>query len=352
MCRAPVESLVRVDGQVTGVVARVDGAETRLAADRGVVLAAGDYSSAPDLIGRFKGDRFTEIEGINPHSHGDGHRLAEEAGGRLVNMDLTYGPEIRFVAPEGRTFRQLLPAGGPVAAMMGRLVSLTPKFIFNALILRLLVTWQHPEEALFEDGAILINAKGRRFCDETRCPDREIAIAGQPGKVCYMLLDERLIERYSRWPHFISTAPEIAYAYVDDYLRLRRDVAVAGPSPAAVARRRDIPVEVLEKTVAAYNREAGAADRPALQGNRWVLLGPAKAYFTTTEGGAAINEQFQVLDKSDRPLPGLYAVGQNGLGGQVLWGHGLHIAWAMTSGRMVGALLARGGAGRQQDRVG
>ena len=352
LCRAPVESLVRVDGQVTGVVARVDGAETRLAADRGVVLAAGDYSSAPDLIGRFKGDRFTEIEGINPHSHGDGHRLAEEAGGRLVNMDLTYGPEIRFVAPEGRTFRQLLPAGGPVAAMMGRLVSLTPKFIFNALILRLLVTWQHPEEALFEDGAILINAKGRRFCDETRCPDREIAIAGQPGKVCYMLLDERLIERYSRWPHFISTAPEIAYAYVDDYLRLRRDVAVAGPSPAAVARRRDIPVEVLEKTVAAYNREAGAADRPALQGNRWVLLGPAKAYFTTTEGGAAINEQFQVLDKSDRPLPGLYAVGQNGLGGQVLWGHGLHIAWAMTSGRMVGALLARGGAGRQQDRVG
>ena len=72
---------------------------------------------------------------------------------------------------------------------------------------------------------------------------------------------------------------------------------------------------------------------------RWVLLGPVKAYFTTTEGGAAINEQMQVLDEDDRPIPGLYAVGQNGLGGMVLWGHGLHIAWAITSGRLAGTRL-------------
>lgn len=47
---------------------------------------------------------------------------------------------------------------------------------------------------------------------------------------------------------------------------------------------------------------------------------------TTTEGGAAINEQMQVLNQQGQPIPGLYAVVQNGLGGQVLWGHGLHIA--------------------------
>ena len=40
------------------------------------------------------------------------------------------------------------------------------------------------------------------------------------------------------------------------------------------------------------------------------------------------------------PIPGLFAVGQNGLGGQILWGHGLHIAWALTSGRLVGKFLA------------
>ena len=82
-----------------------------------------------------------------------------------------------------------------------------------------------------------------------------------------------------------------------------------------------------------------AAGQLPLVGDRWVLLGPAKAYFTTTEGGAAINQDFEVLNPDGMPIPGLYAVGQNGLGGQVLWGHGLHIAWAITSGRMVGALL-------------
>jgi fumarate reductase flavoprotein subunit len=73
-----------------------------------------------------------------------------------------------------------------------------------------------------------------------------------------------------------------------------------------------------------------------------VLLGPVKAYFTTTEGGAAIDEEFRVLDAEGRPIPHLYAVGQNGLGGQILWGHGLHIAWAITSGRLVGRQLGLG----------
>jgi fumarate reductase flavoprotein subunit len=69
------------------------------------------------------------------------------------------------------------------------------------------------------------------------------------------------------------------------------------------------------------------------------LLGPVKAYFTTTEGGAAIDQQFRVLNGQGQPIPGLFAVGQNGLGGMILWGHGLHIAWAMTSGRLAGQLV-------------
>jgi fumarate reductase flavoprotein subunit len=211
----------------------------------------------------------------------------------------------------------------------------------DAFIRRLLVTWQHPENALFDDGAILVNSEGQRFCNERKWPEREIAVAEQPGKTAYILLDERLIERYSRWPHFISTAPQIAYAYVVDYLRLRPDVAREALSLKELADHREFAPEALEATVAAYNHDADAY-RPPLAGDRWVLLGPVKAYFTTTEGGAAIDEQFRVLDAEDRPIPHLYAVGQNGLGGQVLWGHGLHIAWAITSGRLVGRQLGQG----------
>jgi fumarate reductase flavoprotein subunit len=92
----------------------------------------------------------------------------------------------------------------------------------------------------------------------------------------------------------------------------------------------------LQAAVAEWNRTA----EPPLKGNRWVLLGPVKSWFTTTEGGAAINRSLQVLDGAGTPIPGLHAVGQNGLGGMILWGHGLHIAWALTSGRLCGNVVA------------
>ena len=47
------------------------------------------------------------------------------------------------------------------------------------------------------------------------------------GKICYVLLDERLIERYSSWPHFISTAPKIAYAYMGFLVRTIAQIRVA-----------------------------------------------------------------------------------------------------------------------------
>ncbi|MCO6453662.1 MAG: FAD-dependent oxidoreductase [Caldilineales bacterium] len=335
---AAAVGLEREEGRVTGVTVEMDGARTTFLAGSGVVLAAGDYTNSPDLIGQYRGQEFTPIEGINPYSTGDGHVLAQQAGAQLVNMHVTYGPEIRFIAPPGKTFQQLLPVNAPFVKLMGRLLPLVPQFLMNIMVRRLLVTWQHPENSLYEDGAILVNQGGERFCDETDSPAREIAIARQPGKIAYILLDERLSERYSQWPHFISTAPKIAYAYVRDYLRLRPDVAVQG-GLSEVAGRREIPAAALAETVAAINRERQAAGGSPLVGERWALLGPAKAYFTTTEGGAAINHDFQALTPADDPIPGLYAVGQNGLGGQVLWGHGLHIAWAMTSGRMVGARL-------------
>lgn len=337
---APVVELIRADKRVEGVVVEVGGERKAIKASRGVVLAAGDYANSAKIIARFKGGQYARIEGINPHSGGDGHLLAEHAGARLINMDVTYGPEIRFIAPTKKTFQQLLPTRGPLSRLMGLAVPLIPQFLMSLMIKRLLVTWQHPENSLFDHGAILVNADSERFCDERCWPNREIAIANQPGKVAYILLDARLIDRYSSWPNFISTAPKIGYAYVADYLQLRPDVACQAATLRQVAEKRGLPADKLIKSVAEFNRRE-RDELPALTEGPWALLGPAKAYFTTTEGGAAINRELQVLDEDDQPIPGLYAVGQNGLGGQILWGHGLHISWAITSGRLVGKILAR-----------
>ncbi len=92
-----------------------------------------------------------------------------------------------------------------------------------------------------------------------------------------------------------------------------------------------MPVEAIETTLNEYNR-CVAGEKPGpfrrtgdthrLSGDQWVRLGPTRSWFTTTEGSPAVNENMQVLDQNGQPVPGLYAVGQNGLGGQVLWGHG------------------------------
>lgn len=350
LVNARARELILEDGRVVGLEADLDGRPVSFRAARGVVLATGDYANSPQIISQHKGPEFADIEGIDETATGDGHLLAQRAGAKPVNMDVTYGPEIRFVPPR-RDLARLLPSKGLLAKAMGRLAPLAPKFVVNAMIKRLVVTWQHPENALLDDGAILVNARGERFTNEKVGPAREIAIAAQPDKICYFLLDERLIRRYSAWPHFISTAPKIAYAYVADYLRLRPDVAVSAGSLAALARRRGLPQDSLSTSVDEFNRYASGsapdpwgrtADTEPLQGDRWVLLGPAKAYFTTTEGGAAVNEKMQVLDQSDQPIEGLYAAGQTGLGGMILWGHGLHIAWALTSGRLAGLSLTEG----------
>lgn len=341
LTEAPVVELTRHGTRISGVIAVVKGVRTNFIAQRGVVLAAGDYANSPELIARFKGQQFAHIEGISARATGDGHLLAESAGAKLVNMDVTYGPELRFVPPKTKTFQQLLPTRGPLARLMGLIVPLLPQFVISAMIKRLLVTWQHPEDALLEDGAILINQRGERFCDETTSPEREIAIAHQPGKIGYLLLDRQLIEKYSRWPNFISTAPKIGYAYAEDYLKLRPDVAVKGQTLSQVAEKRGVPVEALQRSIEKSNRAKEESGLPQLEGGPWLLLGPAKAYFTTTEGGAVIDKQFRVHSEDGKPITGLYAVGQTGLGGQILWGHGLHIAWAMTSGRLVGENLAK-----------
>lgn len=352
LCQAAVDRLIQRNGRVAGVEVTIAGQPTEVWATKGVILAAGDYANHSATIAQHKGSQFSGIEGINPFALGDGHRLAQSVGAELRNMDITYGPELRFVPRGRRPFQQWLPTRGVSARAVGALARRLPGWVMRRFIKRLLVTWQHPETAMFDDGAILLNRDGARFVDETRWPQREIAVADQPGKVAYMVLDGRLIRRYSAWPHFISTAPDIAYAYAQDYRRLRGDVTADGEDLGSLLAARGLNPEQGLQAVARFNASAReqrpdefgrAIETEPLLDGPWMILGPLKAYFTTTEGGAMVDRQLQVLDHHGNVIPGLYAVGQNGLGGMILWGHGLHIAWALTSGRLAGEAIMRAG---------
>ena len=348
---ARVCRLEREPRRISAVVVEGPHGTGAVRARRGVILACGDYAANAALIAQYKGERFAAIEGINPDALGEGHCLAASVDAELVNMDVTYGPELRFVAPPAAATSSRLPAAGWPANLIGRLARRLPLWTLKPLVRRKLVTWQHPENSLFDDGAVLLNRQGHRFVNETRWPDREIAVAEQTGKTAYLLLDRRLIERYSKWPHFISTAPDIAYAYAGDYERLRPDVTFRGANFTAAARHAGLPPDAILAAVAQFNDYVAGrrddpfgrrGDREPLADGPCLLLGPVKAYFTTTEGGARVNRRLEVLDSAGQVIPGLYAVGQNGLGGLVLWGHGLHIAWAITSGRLAGQAIMDG----------
>ena len=55
-----------------------------------------------------------------------------------------------------------------------------------------------------------------------------------------------------------------------------------------------------------------------------------------TDGGLAVTEDLQVLNSESQPIPGLFAAGSTGQGGVILDGHGHHLGWAFTSGRIAG----------------
>ena len=105
----------------------------------------------------------------------------------------------------------------------------------------------------------------------------------------------------------------------------------------------DMAPSALEDAVAAHN---GGGNPAPLATPPFYALGPAKSYIVLTDGGLAVDTQLRLLGHGDRPIPGLWAAGSAGQGGLMLKGHGHHIGWAFTSGRIAGRhaaeSLARG----------
>ena len=98
ICDAEVRQILRGDDGVEGVLAQVDGSDRPFLARRGVVMAAGDYTNSPTLISRFKGERFSGVEGINPRSTGDGHKLSDTGPEQGMMREKEYGTEMTMEA--------------------------------------------------------------------------------------------------------------------------------------------------------------------------------------------------------------------------------------------------------------
>jgi fumarate reductase flavoprotein subunit len=290
-----------------------------------VILAAGDYSASRDWRAAHLSPHAARAIPINPNSTGDGHRLALQAGAALKRLDGVFGPQLRFSAPNRTSWISDLPHWRWIYRIGALILTKAPASVLGWLAKPLLVAHMSPADHLFSAGAVIVDKTGDRVNTDTSLAAQ---LALRPDATGYVIGDESIARRFSRFPDFISTAPGIAFAYFQDYERGRPDLVHWAPDADTMAAKLGMQAQHLRSATRHLS-------------GRLFALGPCNAMLTVTEGGAAIDPQCRVLDTLGAVIPGLFAAGGNGQSGLMLKGHGLHLAWAMTSGRVAGLCAAR-----------
>jgi succinate dehydrogenase/fumarate reductase flavoprotein subunit len=337
---ARAQRLVIESGAVAGVVCEGPQGPVEYRARGGVVLTTGDFSGDAEMRTQFLSEGFADVQPVNPANAGDGHKMVTGLGGRIVHTGL-HSAGIRFQPPPP-SWITALPPQRFFMRMVNWAMETLPTAVLRPVVMSFLTTILVPSPKLFRAGALLINARGERFLDELESPSDTSTpvLAQQPGRIAYVLLDGRLAEQFSRWPHYISTAPGFAYAFVPDYRRTRKDIFHETPTLEALAQRIGASPAALRKTVDDFNASladpARAAGRAPLGRGPFIAMGPVRHYLNFSDSGVAVDTRLRVLGPKDEPIPGLYAAGFIGMGGMLLEGHGHHIGWAFTSGRLAG----------------
>jgi urocanate reductase len=218
---------------------------------------------------------------------------------------------------------------------------------------------------MVDAGAILVNKNGERFANEL-VTDVSLALAleEQPFKTCYLIFDKRVADNFNRWPMVVSSFPGIAdvsklggWCVVDDLVArhgIKKARTLEELAPAV-----GVDADGLRAGVEKWNELCEAGSDPEFQrrtfGHKdantlragirvppFYCHGPLKSWVMPSDTSLAINTNLQVLDVFGQVIPGLYAGGDMGHGNMMTegTGHGINMAWAFTSGRLGGKLIA------------
>ncbi|MDR6872735.1 succinate dehydrogenase/fumarate reductase flavoprotein subunit [Bosea sp. BE125] len=302
MAGTPAGDLIRAGDKVVGVVATKAGLPLAIRARRGVVLAAGGF---PHDTAR-KAALFPHAPTGQEHwsaaplaNSGDGIRLGEKAGGHV---------------------RAGLSDAGAWAP-----VSLVPKANGDVGRFPHLIERAKP-------GLIMVRRDGRRFVNEADSYHdvmKGLFSATPPGEAAeaWLICDHAFLRRYGLGRVRPRPFPT-GFWLRNGYLR-------KGRSPDALARACGIDPAGLKATLASYNHDAkrgsdpqfGRGDSPynRVQGEASHQPNPCVAPIASapfyavrivpgslgTFAGLRTDASAHVLDAADRPIPGLYAVGND-----------------------------------------
>jgi len=327
-------SLIVEGGRVVGIRAEQDGKEVEYRGRYGVVLASGGYEWNRELWDTFMAVPY-DGPATPPYNRGDGLLMAAALGAKLSNLDkATWIP--RAYVGEEYDGHPSMPSGGGYG--------------------------QHP-------GEIIVNRRGRRFTSET-LPYNDI------GRVimhfdphtyefdnhpCYMIGDKHSLEQIESPPPIFhrsekgTSAPKTRSDQGDGWF--------VGETLRDLAGKLGIDPDGLEEQVKEWNEHAAQGVDPVFhRGEKpWevhnlpnrqsigpILEGPfvgrrVRASVFGTRGGPTINEDAQIVDWSNQPIPGLYGAG-NVIAhpfAHVYPGGGGTLGPAMTFGHIAGKSVLR-----------
>jgi fumarate reductase flavoprotein subunit len=320
----PVKKILKQGGRITGVVVEEDGGDAQVDS-KAVVIASGGYANNKEWIKKYSGfDLDVNVIPVgNVDKMGDGIRMAWEVG----------------AAEEGMGILELFRVGpiGPDHPMKNQI-----EFAAN-----------QPD--------LWINSKGERFCDEgIAFYDTSVGNANARYKegYTYSIFDDSIIQRLLEkgidrgiaMENPPGTRPVDFHKELNIALEKGTTEVFVADSIKALAEKIGVDPAVLKATIDEYNGfcEKGHDDlfakdpkylRP-LKGPKFYAV-KARTVFLGTLGGIKINHKTEVVDKKEKVIPGLYAVGFDAGG---MWGDSYSIrnssgaaaGFAVNSGRIAG----------------
>jgi 3-oxosteroid 1-dehydrogenase len=322
----PLTDLITEAGAVVGVRAEHDGTPVVIKARRGVVLAAGGFEHNLRMREQYmSGPQSTEWTVGATENVGEGIVAGQKAGGAVDLMgDAWWGPSVRN--PDGPPFFCLAERSQPGGIMVN-----------------------HAGERFVNESAPYVNVVHKMYEQEA---------AGVGHIPAYFIMDQRFRDRYL----FLGNFPKrpLPQKYADAGIIDQADTL------AELAAKIGVPPAALTATVERFNRFARAGrdedfrrgdsayDRyygdPTVRPNPCLApieQGPFYAVEMVpgdlgTKGGLVTDEHARVLDSDDRPIPGLYAAGNNSASvmGNDYAGAGATIGPAMVFGYIAAGHLA------------
>jgi 3-oxosteroid 1-dehydrogenase len=325
----PATELIESQGRVTGVVASGADGPVEFHARRGVVLASGGFEWNDRYVERFLGVPMI-APGSPPSNEGDGLRMAMAAGAMLGNMtEAWWGPMLDVV---GDTYD-----GKPLHRTTSGIRTLP--------------------------GSLVVNRRGRRFVNEAMNYNDFVKAMAHFDPVsyeyenvpCWLIFDRHYRESYSvgtltpdspkpDWVLQADSLAQLAQVVGIDEAGLLEQVERFNTN-AAEGKDPDF-----HRGETSYDRYRGDKNHQPHRNLGPLGAGPYCAVELQfgcigTKGGPVVDQNGQVLDAEERPLPGLYACGNVAASvfGPGYPGAGATLASGMVMAHVIGQRIAESG---------